>query len=481
VNNVGISEEHKSHIRKYPTEKMLLYGSEITRDMYKNNQCMYYLNAESAKYKFFITPWEVMDLSFESIMYSNDYRNNIIDEKGYLRLVNELRTLGDKENNFEGREQEHFLTTMLFGLAQEEFWMQEQGLEFHNFSRNYEILDIGLRKNPKLVKDALENEIGISFEQYNACLWVIVAAALIISDFSDIRAIYELFKYNSKITYEALNKFISYYTSSYREVRETKVNKNVFYLKPFIETSKRKRILSSIYYVKRLLSNGLYWVVRNYYMKQKSQEFVNAFGDWFELYLEQVLNTYLEHNQYERIQPHTTSKVADWVIRTEKFILILEQKSALAKLSIKQMYPDKNEVLKYLDRLSEGYIQLEESEKYYRQLYKNKHIVKVLVHYEELFVSEQIEDSMRKLIKDDMNQVMMAHISDVEGLIYLLNKDERKFNDLMDEKIKLEIDKSPEGRSFKQLLGRYEIEIDYTNNKLRHHDRFIAWIEENTR
>jgi hypothetical protein len=464
-------DDYISYIRRFPTDEIIINGYKLTKEMHDDKCIQCYLNDKCKKQNFFITPWEVLDISFDSVKYSNDFRNRVIGENDLLKLISYHRQLRDKESNFDNIDKDFLISNIVFGLSQEEFWFQKVGYELSDYSRNHEILKIGLRENDKIITDALNSEIGMSFDEYNWNMWVLLVISMVSCDFTNLDTS------NLKkiiVNEDILNKIIAYYTATYDDVRKSNVNKNIFFTKPFIKTSKGKTLLTSPFYLYRLFSNGLYWVIRNYYVKSCSQVFINGFGTWFEKYLEQVFNTYLKNYQFEKITEPNNLKKADWAIISKKYLIILEQKSALAKLELKQINPNNDELLKYFKKLSEGYEQLEESKKFYSKKYNNKETVKILVHYENLYIPEQNQDTIEKLIDYNNKDVLMANISEVEGLIYLMSKDESEFEKLIERKLILEKDNYNEGRSFAKLLDEFKVELDYTVNKLTYLDKLKA-------
>lgn len=464
-------DDYISYIRKFPTDEIIIYGNKLTKEMHDQKCFQYYLNDKCKKQNFFITPWEVLDITFDSIKYSNDYRSKDIEENDFLKLISYHRQLRDQETNFDNIESDFLINNIIFGLSQEEFWFQNVEYELSDYSRNFEVIKIGLKEDDIIITDALNSEIGMSVDEYNWNMWILLVISMITYDFTYIESS------NLKkiiINDVLLNKIITYYTATYDDIRKSNVNKNIFFTKSFVKTSKGKILLTSPYYLYRVFSNGLYWLTRNHYAKLDSQLFVNKFGTWFEKYVEQVLKTYLKSYQFEKIVEPKKEKKADWAIISNKYILLLEQKSALAKLGLKQINPDNGELLIYFQKLSEGYEQLEKSEKFYSNMYENKTIIKILVHYEKLYIPEQSQDTIEKLV--NIRDVFMANISEVEGLIYLLSESESKFENLIERKLILEKENYNEGRSFDKLLSELKIELDYTVNKLKHVDELKAKI-----
>lgn len=124
------------------------------------------------------------------------------------------------------------------------------------------------------------------------------------------------------------DKVINYYAADYKEIRNSQLESQIFYTKPFVKTENPKRILAVTYHqVGFLVANGLYWGIRNYYYKSESQEFLNAFGDMFEDYLVELSEQYLEANEFKHLT-HENEKIADFRYEFESCIMLVEQKSA---------------------------------------------------------------------------------------------------------------------------------------------------------
>lgn len=79
-------DDYISYIRKFPTDEIINHGYKLTKEMHDDKCIQYYLNDKCKKQNFFITPWEVLDISFDSVKYGNDYRSRVIGENDYLKL-----------------------------------------------------------------------------------------------------------------------------------------------------------------------------------------------------------------------------------------------------------------------------------------------------------------------------------------------------------------------------------------------------------
>src|SRR5699024_6938675 len=100
-----------------------------------------------------------------------------------------------------------------------------------------------------------------------------------------------------------------------------------------------------------LLIDASYWIVRNYYGQIGSQDFTNAFGVFYEKYLQDIFEYYLDSSKFEKLQEDNKSAMCDWKIETDKYIILIEQKSAIASIFTKNIYPNISQVRSYLNRL----------------------------------------------------------------------------------------------------------------------------------
>lgn len=128
-------------------------------------------------------------------------------------------------------------------------------------------------------------------------------------------------------------------------------------------------------------ADGLYWLERDYYLdKHKGQKFLNAFGNMFEEYFQELAQLYLHRDMWDKI-PEGKEKSADFYIEFEEVIFLFELKSGTMGIGAKQQVPEVDLIEKFYSRnIREAYEQLKASEKVYQQ--KGKRIIKVFLLYE---------------------------------------------------------------------------------------------------
>ena len=114
----------------------------------------------------------------------------------------------------------------------------------------------------------------------------------------------------------------------------------------------------------------MYWIVRDYYFKQKSQHFINAFGLLFEDYIKDLAQRYCEETKWKQLS-QGKKKGADFLIDFGNLIFLIESKSGLLPLGVKQQVPNVEQADLFFTRtIEEAYEQLQSS---YDQISKDAH------------------------------------------------------------------------------------------------------------
>ena len=102
---------------------------------------------------------------------------------------------------------------------------------------------------------------------------------------------------------EKIEKIIEYYAVNYQQIRSCGLKKQIFYSKPFVKTQRHKQtLLVSMHLLQIAFADGLYWMERDYYLKnQMGQKFLNAFGNMFEDYFQELAEMYLLRDMWGKI------------------------------------------------------------------------------------------------------------------------------------------------------------------------------------
>lgn len=423
-----------SKLRRYRVDELIRYLSEISIKMSKNNESYIqiplkyrsYIGMDTAVIGFAV--WDSLEMQYQLIRCSNDHRNEVIkSEQEFAALVNQFRNFIDENqaNEYLKDSSLEEIYKFMFGITNEQFLYQHRGWLLSAFNRNYHII----MKNREELKDKgididtiIMETIGITSSQYFSILLIIFWLTTQYPE--PLTAPEELYKKKTEtvLTYDNIFRFIDYYSCDYECVRNSPIGKQIFYSKPFVRTDRGNRyIMSNKFCTDMLLSNGLYWVIRNYYNDKKSQTFLNEFGVLFEKYFDDLANRFLHYGQWEKIKEDYEKK-ADYKIEFENAIIIIEMKSALLGIEGKQQNPNFEQIDKFFKKtIMES---IEQINKTAESINTEKPIVKIILLYDNLFNLQLLETAMPEIFKND-ELLWVATIADLEFLLctYKNNKE----------------------------------------------------------
>lgn len=423
-----------SEIKKINTDGLIYKFSEISIEMFKNNQYMREVEVPVIRYgrnqKMIVKllAWDIPNIAFLSVSESNDYRHaDKVSSVGQLvdlyREYDNEHSVGESiKNTADG------VFRFVLGMTAEQFQYQNLWWIFEKFNRDYYILLAAENFEHRKEIDtnaAVKEVFGCSADDYVAILLMIF---WLCSQHPDpLSAPESLYcrKDNTLFTAENISKFIEYYSCDYKELREHPLGKQLLYSKPFIKTQRYEVYLAvSLYLVAMMVGNGLYWLIRDYYFKQGNQKFVNAFGLLFEDYIKDLAMNYCDISEY-KVLSAGSKKGADFLFDFGMLQLLVESKSSLLKLDAKQQVPNLQSVNTFFDRtISEAYAQLNSS---YEEL-KGKidvPIIKIILLYDEFSNMAIIESSKREIFEKD-NLCFVMTIRELEILLYLHHNDTAK-------------------------------------------------------
>ncbi len=368
-----------------------------------------------------LTAWDLLSIEYLSIYYSNDYKSKCIQS------INEIANISNLFHGYENsivNVPRGATEKYIFGITNEQFIYQAPYWIIQRFNRNYHILveskNIERCTN---INQITKERTGLSTEELT--MIYIAVYALCLQNPLPYTAHYP--NKHRTINRENINRVIKYYTTTYEEVKNSNIGKQIFYSKPFIKTSKNQTLMTSIFPVIMLIADGLYWMIRDYYRENNSQEFVNAFGEMFECYVDEVLQIYLKKEMYKKI-PKGKTKRADFIIEFENIIMVIELKSSLIRITARQQVPDIEAIDKYFERnIQEAYNQLCSSAD---NIKSNKPVLKLIMFYDNFLNTLFIEASIPEIFsKDGLCQIIT--IAEFETLLILYNKNIDVFNNIV--------------------------------------------------
>ena len=361
----------------------------------------------------------------------------------------------------------------LYGFFGEQKRVQSLSKEKELFSREKYILDeISNRKHPENifkinVRKEFEAATGFSPENYALLIFAIYAI------FIDKKG--TAYLDNSEICLQ--NKFIikanilsviGRYCTTVDELKKNKLERQLLYTKPIIKIG-NKYISANPNLLISLFSNCIFWVIRNEYLKRDSQNFTNAFGVFFEMYVEEILKNCVEKENYQKIK-EKKEKRADWYLNLCGYNFLVEQKSSVSLLGIKQNRPDilrmKEYIIKTWGEAAEQLFRTEQEESI-------DDPIKIILLYEDYYKGECLDllFNLKPTIEND-GKYWLLTIGEFETLMLLYSEDKKLFTKIVEEKNKREITRSKEGRTLEQIFYNYGICKNEYLNRFKIMDKY---------
>lgn len=476
-----------SEIRKRNTDELIYELSKISIDMYNNFESTKDIEVPPGlRYgKRLIVPllaWDIPNLAFISVKESNDYRkyNKKVSLKELIDLYREYDDEYSSPEILKNADLDEVFRVIL-GMTSEQFLYQNWRWIFEKFNRDYYILlaatDFEHRK--EINTDEVVKEVfGYSADDYIAILLMVFW--LCSKNPKPLSAPENLYcrKENTILTSKNITRFIEYYSCTYKELREHPLGKQLLYSKPFIKTQKSGSYLSvSMFLVAMLIGNGLYWLIRDYYLKQGTQKFVNSFGLLFEDYIKNLAEIYFESFNWKVLSPGS-KKEADFIFNFTSLQMLVESKSSLLRLDVKQQAPNLDSAKIFFDQtISEAYEQLKSS---YEQLKStiDVPILKIILLYDESSKTSIIEKSKTDIFEKDPLCFVMT-IRQFEILLYFHRNDKVKEQQILDRLL----DSIKPGGIRKNIGAIYD-ELSISNNPhfdgdMNYFSKLITHLEEN--
>lgn len=402
-----------SEIKKIPTDKLIYSLSEKSISMFRKNKYFMPVNFPDIhngqrKIRTVALPaWDILNMEFLSIKKSNDYRHSskYVSVEALVGLYRDYdNEHSTKEDVFQNVDTDGVFRTFV-GMTAEQFYHQNLYWIFEKFNRDYYILfaEKSFEHRAIINTDTVVHEIfGISTDDY--ILTLLAMFMLCRQNPDPLNTAKERYYTEGNTISENIFKIIDYYSCTYEQLRASSLKKQLLYSKPFIKTQRTKKYLAaSVFPVAMLVGNGLYWLVRDYYHKQGTQAFVNAFGCLFEDYIKDIASKYCKPFEWTTLSTGTR-KAADFTFDLGTLTLLIESKSALIGLDAKQQIPHLHTTDIFIERtIKKAYDQLNSS--YEKLVTSIDHpVIKVILLYDEFSNDAIIEMAAGKIL----NGILLA-------------------------------------------------------------------------
>jgi len=447
-------DELEVELRKYKLDSLLLLIAEKSREMFREGESIQTITwnrkigSLTQSFNQLMPIWGLAELSYRAIKCSNDYRAREPKLDDLLKLNNLLAKVTDQEaaSKSSGKISEQDRANIFVGLSQTQFWWQDiarnrAGIVYH-FLRYYLLLHEMPTYFPQLKppdKD-LKEITGFDIDDFSKLLFTCYAFVFTAPspEITTIKIEEEVIQKNPLITADNIKKCFSFFAANYQYYRQTTHPNNPLFFRPVIQTQTNRLIIGNAFLLIKKFYEGIYWIIRDKYMKENSQDFTNAFGYYYEKYIETLLGYYLKPDMFQKIDDDVGG--ADWIIYTDRYRLIVEQKSSLMSVKLKKEYPSVEEIDKYLINFNKACAQVRITNSTLKE--KNRITINLILHFEKLYFKEAfIKKELLKLGGNDSDQLKNYYLVDTEEfeqLIQILSEDVNAINEILDTKIAYE-------------------------------------------
>jgi len=450
------------NIKKYNLLSLLQLGSNLIVDKFINHKPIE--NKSLGNGTITVSAWDISDINYFAIKYTHEFIVQECSYEKYVELINyyleydNQRTQYILDTPYSDKEK---TLTLLWGLSRKQFWYQDILRIRDEFNRQVEILEIIGEDGSFDLNNACEQETGFSIYEYRMLLFVLAGMGMQKKNLTHIRIDSESSKRYPFITKENVEKVRNKMTACYNTIRKLKYNEDSFYLYPIIKTIHNEYVCVNQYMLYQKVSDGPLWAIRDHYKNANSNNFLIYYGNLFEKYVLKLFEYYVPNTNYLRVPRRDDIKLADWILETPTYQIIIEQKAYIPEITIKGRLPEVDKVIEYLKRYDISFFQLESTRKEYRS---SKINIKFILHYDLLniansLVRENILDRIGKDIevKDDF---YFIDITSFERLLTVYKNDISLFEKVIEEKRLNSKGVNREGWEFDQILDKYGIAIN---------------------
>lgn len=398
----------------------------------------------------------LIDMLYDIVVNCN-YGTKFLTASETLHLIALYNDYSDNRDKFQFKKSDIWLR--VYGFFGEQKKFQSINLFRDAFSREKYIMElISKKEHPKNsfnfdIAKVFSEITNYSTDEYSSLLYVITLMFLASKGIVNSNNIPTDFN-NCIFSYDNILKVLNLNSTTVNEFRNSKLKRQLLYSKPIIKID-NYFIASNPHLMLSLFANSNYWIIRNYYHSKKSQQFINAFGIYFEMYVEEIFEYCLKPNQFERIKETNKGKRADWLISIDDYNFIIEQKSALSLLGIKQNQPDIEAMKKHiLKNWGEAVRQLTETQ-IALNIYKP---IKIILVYEDYYKAECLNELFDLDISlENDNNCWLVNIREFEMLFMTYKTSPDVFFKIVNEKIKSEHEHSFEGRELEMFLYKNNV------------------------
>ncbi len=400
----------------------------------------------------YITPWNLVDLAYFLIKESNDYRSSSMDQNEVYIMHELIFEYVNREEIIPRKIKEEDETDFIlrvYGLLGEQIKHQRTECLFDNLFRDIYIL-FDVDKSGKFnYSEILETEIGVS--SWKSIVADLVRAWLGFTKVDTLEDVIRTIPWNNENDIVRFKRVISHYTADYKEIRNHKLGRQILYSKPFVRSQKGDIISVSTFLNLFVCEHSIFWIIRDHF--KDGQLFTNHYGKLFETYLDEMLKSCLQADEYMQLLPENKKKRTDWKICIGDFKILVEQKTTLLRLNAKQQTPNLDDLKHFIHHaVLEALEQLDSTEKEFND---GKYI-KVILLYDDYLQPEILDHIMNMPecnISND-NYYWIMTIREMELLLHTAKTDRNLLEEIIKEKIDRETTRRNESRTMDDIMRK---------------------------
>jgi len=484
----NISRELFRHLGRAKLDSILLLIANAIRGMFHRNEPVMTIPVTRfqgllhQEGKITVTAWNLSDLAYLAIRESSDFQTWEPSVHDLMGLCNFFLAWDEDRSSaeFEGLTGDNWTLKFAVGFSQKQFWYQQLYRIREEFNRQVELLEvipseIGSRIDLSGVCEAVS---GFDLRTLRTILFGLFSIAGKQSDLTQLTSDGTAANLHPALTARNVHQVAALYAADYQEFRQSPLHENHFYVKPIVRTTSNHLIAVNTYMFAKKVVDGPFWIIREHYRSSGSQAFVTAFGEYFERYVEKLLQHCLAPTCFARVPAPKTGEYADWFVYTKNYRLIVELKSSLAALMIRCLYPDIEAIRTYLQKFQKGVTQLDSTAQAYPD--SGRTTIKLLVHFEALYFSDGVlRPLIVQTVKDKLMETERLYFCDIgefEWFISLLGYSESVAESVLAAKINMESQPGA-GREFAQVIPQItDIGNLYMYKTLNHWDAYIPGL-----
>ncbi len=398
--------------------------------------------------------WTLIEMAYNAILETNDYHQGKAPSVSEFNILCAETDRYIEEREAENREENGISVDILgiWGMLGEQIKIQNIPRVFQNNARDlYILFNIASEEQKEDYQRAVSQETGTD--------WLTVISSLFLAwvsfqygNLSLLRSV----QWDDKFKKEDFDKVIKYYTTDYKEVRSSALKRQVFYTKPFVKTQRGEIIAINSYLTLNLYEHSVYWIVREHYRKNSNDKFIREFGTLFEEYFREMLDIYVGKENYTDIEESKKEKRADWQMELCGYHFLIEQKSSLVKLAVKQQKINHKDTIEFADKtIIKAMCQLRDNESAL-----GVKCIKIILLYEDYLIPETLNYIFDLPECDIANDHLywIVTIEEMEMLLYTYNHNRSKFEKLIQERIRRETEPiKGEGKRFQVIFHQFRI------------------------